>query len=1028
MAKRNLRVSETWLEEVEKLANDQAANLPALQLRAEAPKVGWPRWLKQDVSRWRKAARDNSNQGWPSPDRCYRLTAALVLHRRVSLQELDLPLETEEILRGHLDDDDWNAPFASDQRQTIRDRFQPDPHSPASLDRWVNQHIDAVRRGFGEIREVADRDVYVPVRSEFGHLRDPAEPSPQLLRAELAGKPFCLVLSGEGGAGKTTLAFQVARWTMAYDPDQRIDEQLMLPVLVDRDIRPDPQSNALLVEIGHQLQRLANMSEPPLEDHLRALLRDRRVLVIVDHYSEMTPESRDLLSTAARDLPINALIVTTRRESDFNDRRPIRIRPGGIDKQHVIRFVTKYLEEIGKPYVLDDDELKPAREQLSRLVERRSITPLLAQQFIEVWIDASEKERASFPLNIPDLMGRYLLFLNRSRSGEDFRDDQVRSAVERLGWECVRENFFPNWTSRSVLLDALRECGDIDREAMLEFLLTRLHVLTPSRSDPGQLRFNADPMAEYMAGFHLCKTLRDNEAWQNLLQGEFEARCEDKAAARGLLMAAAECCEHATPRPAEWKVIAGQLRVAAGENIASGSTDQLPAKIESHRRLLADSGDNHELVAGLLKSLAQYGTISLQLIIPYLNHKAAEVRSAAAGALCEMLRDQPGEEIVQLSSEFACHAEPAVAEATVAEIARTGMSVLPSIEAFLTHPAGQVQLAAYTTLTSVLRSSPESLPTTTWESYQHHPNPRVATMAVTSMPSKANAATLQRLLNDNCGDLVRMAYICSLESLGDRWPAAGTAGGLDVGIAKIAFRWCPAGQFMMGSPPDEKGRYDDEAQVDVKHSRGFWLGATAVTCEQWQSVMGAGTGSASESARKGNHPITGVDWHGATEFCRRLTRIAADAGQLAPNWQIRLPTVAEWEYGCRAGSETAYCFGNDPAGLGEYAWYGDNAGGGVHPVGKKQPNKWGLYDMHGNVWEWCKDTYQETLVGGKDPIVVSGRFSRRVPRGGSWGDDARSCRAAYRLWIGPAFRLVDLGFRVAAVPLGGAGKKSKNHQ
>ena len=225
----------------------------------------------------------------------------------------------------------------------------------------------------------------------------------------------------------------------------------------------------------------------------------------------------------------------------------------------------------------------------------------------------------------------------------------------------------------------------------------------------------------------------------------------------------------------------------------------------------------------------------------------------------------------------------------------------------------------------------------------------------------------------------------------------------------------PAGKFTMGSPVGEKDHQNNEAQVSVTLTKSFTLGKTEVTQGQWQSVMGTEpwTGQKNVQADK-NYPATYVSWGDATEFCKRLTDLERTAGTLKADEEYHLPTEAQWERACRAGTETAFSFGNDEAKLGEYAWFDGNAKNVgeqyAHKVGLKKPNPWGLHDMHGNVWEWCSDWYGEKLSGGTDPAGPNGA-SFRVFRGGCWWYDPGRCRSAYRDYLVPSCR--DLGFRVA---------------
>jgi formylglycine-generating enzyme required for sulfatase activity len=216
----------------------------------------------------------------------------------------------------------------------------------------------------------------------------------------------------------------------------------------------------------------------------------------------------------------------------------------------------------------------------------------------------------------------------------------------------------------------------------------------------------------------------------------------------------------------------------------------------------------------------------------------------------------------------------------------------------------------------------------------------------------------------------------------------------------IEFVLIPAGKFMMGS---DKGDDDEKPVHEARLSKPFYLGKYEVTQGQWQAVMGN-----NPSRFKGdpNRPVEQVAWEDVQTFIRKLNAI--DGGTT-----YRLPTEAEWEYAARAGTTTAYSFGDDPRLLGEYAWYSENAKGKTHPVGQKKANAWGLHDMHGNVWEWVQDWYSKPYPSGTvtDPQgPASG--SIRVYRGGSWITHARYCRVSYRDDHAPGGRVVHLGFRL----------------
>jgi formylglycine-generating enzyme required for sulfatase activity len=237
---------------------------------------------------------------------------------------------------------------------------------------------------------------------------------------------------------------------------------------------------------------------------------------------------------------------------------------------------------------------------------------------------------------------------------------------------------------------------------------------------------------------------------------------------------------------------------------------------------------------------------------------------------------------------------------------------------------------------------------------------------------------------------------------------------------KTKLVWIPPGDFTMGSPQDEKSRLNDETQVQVTLTKGFWLGQHEVTQSEWQRLVQTTPWSGKDNVKEGDdYPATYVSWDDAIKFCEKLTETERDAGRLPAGWKYTLPTEAQWEYACRAGSTSRYSFGDDESVLTEYGWFDKNAEYAdekyAHLVSQKKANSWGLYDMHGNVWESCRDVYAYELAGGTNPEVSAGG-SRRVYRGGCWKGTDWECRSAIRGGSAPDFDLSILGFRLAVSP------------
>jgi formylglycine-generating enzyme required for sulfatase activity len=220
----------------------------------------------------------------------------------------------------------------------------------------------------------------------------------------------------------------------------------------------------------------------------------------------------------------------------------------------------------------------------------------------------------------------------------------------------------------------------------------------------------------------------------------------------------------------------------------------------------------------------------------------------------------------------------------------------------------------------------------------------------------------------------------------------------------IEFVLIPAGEFEMGSPFKEKDEFPYECpahKIAIKQS--FYMGKSPVTQKQWKKITGK-----NPSHFKGeDRPVEMVAWNEVQKFVKKLN-------EKEHTDKYRLPSEAEWEYACRAGTETRYYFGDDWSKLNEYAWYAENSGGQTHPCGQKKPNFWGLYDMHGNVWEWVQDNWHENYNGSPSDGSAweDEDSSYRVSRGGSWYCDASLCSSASRFRRDPENHISNLGLRL----------------
>ncbi|MDO4586205.1 MAG: formylglycine-generating enzyme family protein [Planctomycetia bacterium] len=241
------------------------------------------------------------------------------------------------------------------------------------------------------------------------------------------------------------------------------------------------------------------------------------------------------------------------------------------------------------------------------------------------------------------------------------------------------------------------------------------------------------------------------------------------------------------------------------------------------------------------------------------------------------------------------------------------------------------------------------------------------------------------------------------QKAGDRWS-------FQADQIEYVFRWCPPGSFLMGSPETEEGRYENEILHEVGLSKGFWILETEVTQKMFQSVMKQNP----SRFQNPQNPVECVSWEMCNSFAKSLTQLLTQTLSLASGEEFALPTEAQWEYACRAGTQTSFA-----GELEEMAWFNeDSDSGSTHEVALKKPNPWGIYDMHGNVWEWCADGFRDfndqKEIDPKGPD--SPTLSVRIDRGGCWDSSSDYCRSAHRGVYEPKRQSPFVGFRIILIP------------
>jgi HEAT repeat protein len=413
------------------------------------------------------------------------------------------------------------------------------------LDAWIARHTQRFREHYQAKRTVKDRTVYVPVPVVLDGQVLPGLTARQLGQA-FGRKRTCLLIWGEGGSGKTTLACQLGRWALADDRSERLCPHLMLPVLIEHELdlktaEGQPAFAALTQAVRGQLQALIGEASPLPEELLDHLLRRRRILVIVDHLSEVATAAREAVRPGHAEFPAHALVVTSRSEEVLDGVPKSVVQPLRIEGNRLSSFMEAYLVQRDKRQLFDDAEYFEACRRLSLLAGAREITVLLAKLYAEQMIARKESwPQGSLPTNLPDLILGYLNELNGAVAKDQRRGDfEVQRDAEALAWECLRHSLRPE----SAGLDAAAEAlGGDQAPRRLEYLEEQLKIIRTAEPARDRVSFTLDPLAEYLAALHLVnKNRADVGFWRGFAAQAAAAQAESQAI-KGFLLAVRECC------------------------------------------------------------------------------------------------------------------------------------------------------------------------------------------------------------------------------------------------------------------------------------------------------------------------------------------------------------------------------------------------------------------------------------------------------------------------------------------------------
>ena len=412
-------------------------------------------------------------------------------------------------------------------------------YRPSVLDAWVTEYVPRVRIEFNRLTTVKERTVHVAIPVELDGRIVPAL-RPQDLKNVLARGRTSLLIWGEGGAGKTSLACQIAQWGMASDKEERLFAQIILPVIIEQDLNLEVRKDKdVFTEVVRgKLRELIGEADAPSEELVRHLLRRQRILVIVDGLSELDEPTRNRVRPVDPEFAATMLVVTSRTEEGLDEVVKAKLHPMRIRGGRLSSFIEAYLLQCGKRELFPDAEFFDGCSKLSAMVGDRDITVLLAKLFAEQMIALKEGADERWPENVPDLMLNYLNELNRK--ARTLEDRAVHAAAKVVAWECLKQTFRPGTANINGVLEGLGGGNEAnDRVRYLEQDLRLVQIIGAGRD---RVKFGLDPLAEYLSGLHLIEQYRDNsQLWQEFLDRAADMRGAPEAI-KGFLVAVRDCC------------------------------------------------------------------------------------------------------------------------------------------------------------------------------------------------------------------------------------------------------------------------------------------------------------------------------------------------------------------------------------------------------------------------------------------------------------------------------------------------------
>ncbi len=515
-------------------------------------------------------------------------------------------------------------------------------YRPRLLDAWVRHHLVTARKNFAKKPTVSQRNVFVAMPALIDEQMN-ENISATTFQRIFEMKKVTMLIAGEGGAGKTSLACQMATWAMADKPEQRLCKtHRMLPVLIETNFEPRTEVKDLLANaVSGGLREMIGEPEPVFEELLLHMLRKRRILVIVDSLSELDEMTRKSVLPAEPNFPVAALVVTSRNDETLGGALKTTLRPIRLRSDRLSTFIDRYLEQRSKRELFEDDEdFFDACRRLPKIVGGRDITVLIASMYLEQLISLKESltsDRAvtrKFPSNLPGLMLGYVENLNDQvqSGGQEFR--KVIRVAKAVAWECLKYTCRPTPAKRDDVLKALN--SEADAASLLGYLEERLKLVqTIKVSDT--IRFSLDPLAEYLAAFYLverCGKIED--LWREFFENA-EKQSGAPESINGFLLAVRDCCAekgigYDVP---DW--VGDKLARLAGLDSETIKTTKLRQRIVLlTANLRSPDADDRIRAIEVLGEIGMKAKEAVPVLITALKDQDADVRGSAAYALGEI--------------------------------------------------------------------------------------------------------------------------------------------------------------------------------------------------------------------------------------------------------------------------------------------------------------------------------------------------------------------------------------------------------